>query len=96
MRDGSDGFYRTCFYVVDGEDFISARNEVEQRAREQECATGAGEDRFRVRLGHLVDVAPTLQDSAGDAVDLYSRYFASLDTYAEFEIMLGGRDPLAT
>jgi hypothetical protein len=96
LSDGSGRFYREDFYAVRADDLASAISKVGQRAREQEYAAGAGEDRSWVRLAHVVDVAPTLQDSAEDFADLYSRHFASLDSYSKVEIKLGGRDPLAT
>ncbi|OZC94882.1 hypothetical protein CH275_28420 [Rhodococcus sp. 06-235-1A] len=93
---GDGKYYREDFYVVHAESVAAARKTVEKRVHELEYAAGTGDDRSYVRLAHLVDVAPTLQDPTEDVVDLYSRHFASLETYSEFEMMLGGRDPLTT
>ncbi|WP_242459101.1 DUF4288 domain-containing protein [Rhodococcoides fascians] len=93
---GDGEYYREDFYLVHAVDDAAARRAVETLAREHEYAVGPGEDRSYIRLAHVVDVARALQNPTEDAVDLYSRHFASLETYSEFEMMLGGRDPLAT
>lgn len=93
--DGGGKFYREDFYLVCAADVASAEGKAKKMAQSLEYEAGTGEDRSYVRWLHLVDVAPTLVDLARDAVDLYSRHFASLETYSDFEMKLGGRDPLA-
>lgn len=94
-NDGTGKYYREDFYLIHANNDVAAQGKVEMLAREQEYEVGSGEDRSYVRLVRVVDVARTLRDLTGDADDLYSRHFASLETYSEFEMKLGGRDPLA-
>ncbi|MDZ7911469.1 DUF4288 domain-containing protein [Rhodococcus sp. (in: high G+C Gram-positive bacteria)] len=93
--DGSGSYFREDFYLVQARDESSAKASVEGLAKDQEYEPGDSTDRSFVRLKAVVDVAPTLREVAGDRVDLYSRHFASFDTYSSLEMNLGGRDPLA-
>ncbi|UXF70015.1 DUF4288 domain-containing protein [Rhodococcus qingshengii] len=92
--DGTGSFYREDSYLICAADDVVARIKFEGIAREQEYEAGTAEDKSYVRLAHLVDLAPVLSDLNDDASDLYSRHFASLTTYTEFEMKLGGRPPL--
>ncbi|WP_338887373.1 DUF4288 domain-containing protein [Rhodococcus sovatensis] len=98
--DGIGKFYREDFCLVYAVDEVTARSKLEEWAREIEYPAGIAGDQSYVRLVHVVDVARTLHDPTGDrdptrdTVELYSRHFASLETYTDLEMLLGGRDPL--
>ncbi|MFC8936009.1 DUF4288 domain-containing protein [Rhodococcus sp. NPDC057135] len=94
--DGTGKLFREDFYLVYADDDATAKARFENLAREEEYTARTGEDKSYVRLAHIIDVAPTLRDMTGDSVELYSRHFASLETYSDFEMKLGGRDPFAS
>ncbi len=46
-------------------------------------------------MRHIVEVAPALDGTVEEEVDLYARHCASLEDYARFDMKLGGSDPFA-
>ncbi|CAB0539892.1 hypothetical protein CIP107518_00502 [Corynebacterium diphtheriae] len=89
-------FFREDFYIVYADSEEAAHKLVEKRAHEEETPKDAAQDSGpTVTLRHIIDVAPALYGYVDKDCDLYSRHFASLEDYARFEMMLGGKDPLS-
>ncbi|OFI63440.1 hypothetical protein B1A54_03615 [Corynebacterium diphtheriae] len=92
----NNSFFREDFYIVYADSEEAAHKLVEKRAHEEETPKDAAQDSGpTVTLRHIIDVAPALYGYVDKDCDLYSRHFASLEDYARFEMMLGGKDPLS-
>ncbi|CAB0806574.1 hypothetical protein FRC0290_00574 [Corynebacterium diphtheriae] len=88
--------FREDFYIVYADSEEAAHKLVEKRAHEEETPKNAAQDSGpTVTLRHIIDVAPALYGYVDKDCNLYSRHFASLEDYARFEMMLGGKDPLS-
>lgn len=90
VEPSEPSYFREDFVLVRATDDDEARAKVEVLARSQESA-----EHPTIVMRHIVDVAPALDGTVEGDVDLYARHFASLEDYARFEMMLGGRDPFA-
>ncbi|MGC0365569.1 hypothetical protein ABH922_003553 [Rhodococcus sp. 27YEA15] len=92
-NDATFDFCREDAYLIWADNLDEAHRTFATKAHEQEYATGTCDDLSYVKLAHLVDLALVDDLPGSGTMDLYSRHFASLETYREFEIHLGGRRP---
>ncbi|WP_347305915.1 DUF4288 domain-containing protein [Corynebacterium sp. SA-MJD20WY100] len=90
VEPSEPSYFREDSVLVRATDDDEARAKVVALARSQESA-----EHPAIVMRHIVEVAPALDGTVEEEVDLYARHCASLEDYARFDMKLGGSDPFA-
>lgn len=87
-----DPLFQESWLIVESSSQEAARQKAEALARQNEGSyqNEAGET-ITIKLRHIVDVSPLLDQEIRDGSELYARHFRNYEGYCAFEPLLGGQ-----